>query len=328
MSGNFSVISLFSGCGGSSLGYHMAGGNVLCAVEMNKHAAANYSQNFPRTHIFVDDICNVSADAILNASGLGVGELDILDGSPPCQGFSMCGSHNPDNPKNRLYLEYIRLLRSISPRVFVMENVGGMRKGVMVPLYNEILHALRSSGYLVFVKLLNSKNYGVAQSRNRLFFIGIRDDLSSDRFEFPFTVYPPPSDIIIPSEDVLRNVPPADMHYISNDEALRLWNLTHPGEKFGKYHEKSFFNCYKLDPHSPAPTIPATVMMQGRSGLFHWECPRFMTIPEIKRLQSFPDDFKLAGGFVREWACIGNSVPPLMMRAVADHVNNSIIQEN
>lgn len=323
----FSVMSLFSGCGGSSLGYHMAGGDVLCAVEIEKHAANNYAINFPNTKLFNQDICTVSSEDLLNSAGLDAGELDILDGSPPCQGFSICGAHNPHNPKNQLYTQYVRLLRDIAPKCFIMENVPGMTRGSMKSIYRRIHADLRKSGYSVFEKQLNAQNYGVPQSRNRMIFVGIRNDYVGSIIGSLQNTHPSPIlRDIISAEAALDGVPADNKVFIENKLCLDIWNRCKCGVYFSEYHPKRmWFNSIKLDPNLPSPTIKAKIMIRGEAGFFHWEEPRFLTIAEIKRLQSFPDDFKLDGGFIHEWRCVGNSVPPLMMKAVAEHVYKNIL---
>lgn len=127
----FTVISTFSRCGGSSLGYNLAGGKILLAVELDENAVKTYQLNFPSTKIYYGDIHNLTVEKVLELTGLQPGELDILDGSPPCQGFSTAGKRDFCDPRNQLYNEYIRLLKGLQPKVFVMENVSGMFKGKM-----------------------------------------------------------------------------------------------------------------------------------------------------------------------------------------------------
>lgn len=173
----FTVISTFSGCGGSSLGYQLAGGKVLLAVEMDDNAVETYKLNFPNTPVYHGDIHNLTSDEILKRCNLKPGELDILDGSPPCQGFSTAGKREYCDPRNQLYNEYIRLLRGLQPKVFVMENVSGLVKGKMKLIFKDILTELKASGYNVKVRLMNAMYYNVPQSRQRLIFIGVRNDL-------------------------------------------------------------------------------------------------------------------------------------------------------
>ena len=124
------IISLFAGCGGSSLGYSMAGFRELLAVEWNDNAVETFNLNFLNVPVYHGDIAKLSVSRCLDLAGLdGPGELDLLDGSPPCQGFSTAGKRQIDDPRNSLFREFVRLLRGSRPRVIVMENVSGLVKG-------------------------------------------------------------------------------------------------------------------------------------------------------------------------------------------------------
>lgn len=171
------VISLFAGCGGSSLGYSMAGYRELLAVEWDDHAVETFRANFPEVPVFHGDIAKLSVEEVFRLTGLKPGELDVLDGSPPCQGFSTAGKRKMDDGRNQLFREYIRLLRGLQPKVLVMENVSGMIKGKMKLIFVEILQELKSSGYHVSARLMNAMYYGVPQSRQRMIFVGVRNDI-------------------------------------------------------------------------------------------------------------------------------------------------------
>lgn len=125
------VISTFAGGGGSLTGYMMAGFRDLLAVEWDDNAVETLRLNWPELDIYHGDIAKLTVDEVLARTGLKPGELDILDGSPPCQGFSTAGKRVMDDPRNQLFMEYVRLLRGLMPKVFVMENVSGMVKGKM-----------------------------------------------------------------------------------------------------------------------------------------------------------------------------------------------------
>ena len=142
------VVSTFAGCGGSSLGYEQAGCEVVAAVEWDPHAAMCYRLNHPRTHVFEGDIAHATGEKILNATGLDVGEIDILDGSPPCQGFSTQGRRVLDDPRNALFQQHIRLVRELRPKHVVIENVSGMVKGKMKSVAGEVVASLKAEGYL------------------------------------------------------------------------------------------------------------------------------------------------------------------------------------
>ena len=181
---DFTYLSLFAGCGGSSLGYKWAGGHGVAAVEFDANACETYRLNFPDTPVIERDIAKVTAEELLALTGLQVGELDILDGSPPCQGFSTAGKRVLTDPRNSLFREYVRLIEGLQPKVFVMENVSGMVKGKMKFVFREIMLALKATGYTVRCKLLNAMYFNVPQSRERLIWIGVRPDIGKGP-EFP-----------------------------------------------------------------------------------------------------------------------------------------------
>ena len=134
------VISTFAGCGGSSLGYSMAGYHELLAVEWDDNAVETFKLNFPDVSVYHGDIHALSVDECIRLAGLsGSRELDVLDGSPPCQGFSTAGKRQLDDDRNQLFREFIRLLRGLQPRAFIMENVSGLVKGKMKLIFAEIM---------------------------------------------------------------------------------------------------------------------------------------------------------------------------------------------
>src|SRR5574343_458396 len=139
------VVTTFAGMGGSSYGYKRAGFEVLLASEWDPHAAETYRLNHPSTHLVHGDIHDLSAEHVLEVTGLKRGELTVFDGSPPCQGFSTAGNRDLNDPRNQLFREYVRLLRGLAPRAFVMENVKGMSSGRMKPEFQKILLALEES---------------------------------------------------------------------------------------------------------------------------------------------------------------------------------------
>lgn len=171
------VVSLFAGGGGSSMGYKAAGCDVRLAVEWNEYAAESYRANFPETHVHLGDVTRLTVDRALQLARLAPGELDILDGSPPCQGFSTAGKRDVGDPRNSLFRDYVRLLRGFRPKAFVMENVAGMVRGPMRWAFARILMELKAAGYRVTCRLMNAKWYGVPQSRQRVIFVGLREDL-------------------------------------------------------------------------------------------------------------------------------------------------------
>jgi DNA (cytosine-5)-methyltransferase 1 len=184
----FNAVSTFSGCGGSSLGYKMAGFRVLWANEFIPAAQDTYRANHPGTILDTRDIRTVQPADVLEAIGMQAGELDLLDGSPPCASFSTAGKREAgwgkvkaySDTKQRtddLFFEYTRLLQGIQPKTFVAENVSGLVKGTAKGYFLEILAALKECGYTVTAKLLDAQWLGVPQMRQRVIFVGVRNDL-------------------------------------------------------------------------------------------------------------------------------------------------------
>lgn len=183
-------VGSFSGCGGSSCGMKMAGWEVMAAIEFIPAAAETYRANFPETYVFERDIRKVTAEEILQKIGLVRGELDCFEGSPPCASFSAAGAGEKDWGKTKkysdseqrtddLFYEWVRILDGLYPRSFIAENVPGMINGNALAEYaHKITAELSKLGYRVSAKVLNAANYGVPQERERLIFVGIRNDVA------------------------------------------------------------------------------------------------------------------------------------------------------
>jgi len=175
-----SLVSLFAGCGGSSLGYKQAGFDIRLAVEWDTKAADVYRRNSHETPMFVGDIADLTSEEALEITGLQPGELDVLDGSPPCQGFSTAGQRKFSDSRNRLFEQYVRMIDVFRPKMLVMENVSGLRKGKMKLMFAEMTIALKEAGYKVSCRELNAWWYGVPQDRRRLIWVGVREDLDME----------------------------------------------------------------------------------------------------------------------------------------------------
>jgi DNA (cytosine-5)-methyltransferase 1 len=184
----FSIVSTFSGCGGSCVGFKMLGFKVLWASEFIPAAQETYRANHPGTILDTRDIRTVQPQDILRAIGKDVGNIDVLEGSPPCASFSTAGKRHKgwghvkaySDSKQRtddLFFEYARLLKGLQPKVFVAENVSGLVKGVAKGYFKEILSTLKACGYVVEAKLLDAQWLGVPQMRQRIIFMGVRNDL-------------------------------------------------------------------------------------------------------------------------------------------------------
>lgn len=307
------VVSLFAGCGGSSLGYQIAGFSELLAVEWDAHAVEHLKLNFPSMRVWHGDIANLSVEECLDITKMAAGELSLLDGSPPCQGFSTTGKRDDNDPRNMLFKEYVRLLRGLRPRAFVMENVTGLIKGKMKLVFSEIFKELRESGYVVQVAVMKASHYGVPQARERVIFLGARSDLNI------VPTFPEPLPYIVSAANALYGADTSGTKELS-DSGKALWRETFPGKNASDSMKiQSYWNTIKLHPDKPSPTLCKT---NTGASFFHWRFPRSVSIGEAKRLQSFPDEYNFFGSFTEQWARIGNSVPPLLMTAIAKHLRS------
>ena len=314
------IISLFAGCGGSSLGYHMAGYKELLAVDFDDNAIETFKLNFKDVSILKADISQLSGTKIMELCDIQVGELDLLDGSPPCQGFSTAGKRQVCDTRNDLVTHYIRLIEETQPKVFVMENVSGMIKGTMKGLFIGYIKAMKNVGYQVSCRLLNAKWFSVPQSRQRIICVGVRNDLGMQ------PVFPKAHDRVITVREAIENCKvDTEIKYLTGDKAKHLKKVK-AGENMSKYVKNKYFGTQRVHPDKPSPTITKT-FGTGQYGDFlaHFESDRAMTITEVKRLQSFPDNFKFVGKFEQQWARIGNSVPPLMAKAIAETIRDEIL---
>lgn len=320
------VISTFAGAGGSSLGYSMAGYRELLAVEWDANAVTTFGLNFPDVPIYHGDIAALSVDEVLRRTGLQPGELDVFDGSPPCQGFSRAGKFTLDDPRNQLFREYVRLLRGLRPKVFVMENVSGMVKGKMKLIFVDILRELKASGYKVSARLLNAMYFHVPQSRERMIFIGVRDELGTAPTHPKAQSKPR---ILIEALQKTDNTPLdiTESTYPESTLSYRLLAQMKEWEEGAQYHPNgSMFSLRRL-----AWNKPSRVVLREDGGGASCQCchpteNRRLTIPEVKRVGSFPDAFQLIGSVGERWARIGNSVPPLLMRSLAHHIRTHILE--
>lgn len=380
------VASTFSGAGGSCLGYRMAGFKVVWANEFVPAAQESYKANAAEDCILdTRDIKVVTAEEVIEATGLAKGELDLFDGSPPCQAFSTAGKrekgwgdekkyeHGATQKNEELFTEYIRLLRGLKPRVFIAENVSGLVKGTAKGFFLEILAGLEASGYRVEVRLLDAQWLGVPQSRQRVIFCGVREDIDrAPAFPKPLRYRYSVRDAIPWIADMtLRDVEPVihdtcgfvknkpitdqpcptittgvnalcSTHFlvagkgegdtktsrrpieaeadISRFAIGEEWNKLKEGEQSEKY-----FSLQKAHKEKPSPCIQASHGTTSLAGVTHPTERRKFTIAELRRICSFPDDFILTGSYAQQWERLGNSVPPLMMRAIAEAVRDEIL---
>lgn len=316
----YTVISTFAGGGGSSLGYHLAGFKELLAIDFDKNSCETLRANFDFP-VWQKDISTVTADEILSFLNIKPGDLDVLDGSPPCQGFSTAGKRNLNDSRNDLFLEYSRLIAGLQPKVFVMENVSGMVKGGFKGKFNEILLHLRSLGYNVKCKLMNAMWYEVPQSRERLIFIGVRNDINIE------PNFPEPKNTFITFEQATKGIknnempPPLSKCFMEYVPKLK------QGECGADYLKGKHFQTVRIYNDKVCPTITKVIGSIGFSSCIHPFENRVLSVAELKRVCSFPDNYKFFGKYQEIKARLGNAVMPKMMQHIATNIRLNILDK-
>lgn len=302
------VVSLFSGAGGLDLGFIMAGHTIVWANDMYEDAVSTYMKNIGR-HIVLGDIKGIPSEDIP--------DCDIVIGGFPCQGFSVANTkRHEDDKRNSLYKELVRVIRAKSPKFFLAENVKGLTNLSQGKVFRMILDDFESLGYSVSHKVLNAADYGVPQTRQRVFIVGARNDLGVEfRFPEPTNSSDGSGDKLpwVGIGDALSSLPDPD-----SDNDI-------PNHTYSKY--KLQFNGYlghrPLDPSKPAPTVTARGDDKGGVVILpHPNGKRRMTGRELAMTQSFPPDFEFCGRLSSVYRQIGNAVPPLLAKAVAEQFNN------
>lgn len=292
----------------------MAGYRELLAVEWDDNAVTTFRLNFPDVPVYHGDICKLSGAECMQLADVGPGELDVLDGSPPCQGFSTAGKRRYGDPRNSLFREFARLLTDLQPKAFVMENVTGMVKGCMKQAYLEIMATLRGCGYKAKGEVLNAMYYNVPQSRERVIVVGARNDLA------PEPSHPKPQGRPVTVKEAIGHLP---LGYPGKHQpqVIAAWYKSRPGQSLRKaVRYVGSYQSVRLDPDAPSTT-------QIKAHLnWHWAVPRQLTIQEAGIVQGFPGDFQWLGDRADAKERIGNSVPPNLMRAIAEHVKVNILQ--
>lgn len=310
------VISLFSGAGGMDLGFIQAGHQVVWANDIDQDSVNTYKHNIG-DHIIKDDIVKVDPSTIPDG--------DILIGGFPCQGFSIANKFRSSyDERNTLYLQFLRILRAKQPLFFVAENVRGilsLEKGQAIA---RIKKDFEDSGYHVDYRVLNAADFGVPQMRQRVFIIGTRKNLpESCRYVYPSPTHSKNGDLLnskwVSISESLQGIPEPD-----NDTNL----LNHVYSKY-KVTNRNFTGHRKTDPDRPSPTILARG--NGKGGVCAIQHPnnhRRLSVRESAIIQSFPLDFQFFGKLGSMYRQIGNAVPVLLARRIAEQFNGRLDQVN
>ena len=326
------VFSCFACGGGSTMGYKLAGFDVLGCNEIDPKMIEAYKTNHNPKYAYLEPIQTFK---LRNDLPQELYELDILDGSPPCSSFSMAGNREKDWGKEKvfregqaeqvldtLFFDFIDLAKKLQPKVVIAENVKGLLVGEAKEYVRKIYREFDLAGYYVQHWLLDASKMGVPQRRERVFFIALRKDLATPFMKQVdlFTVAPelnlefnepeiPYKDIECGSDaEPMYTIPPACIPY---------WSETKIGNAFSSVHPKGhFFQCYKADPNKVLPTF--TPHDKNRQGVFHYEQLRTLTKKEIMLVSTFPLDYQ-PNPLNISYAC-GMSVPPVMTAQIAKQV--------
>jgi len=305
-------IDLFAGCAGMSKGFELAGFRGIGFVEFWQPAIDTHLKNCGGV-LIGKDITQIEDDIVREYRG----KVDVIIGGPPCQGFSMAGKRDPKDPRNKLFLEFVRFLRIVQPKFFVMENVPGiasMKDPYGNFVFNEIMQTFEKEGYKVDVKVLDSSNYGVPEKRKRAIFIGNREMLKNEFPDFKGKVYL--KEVLdLPYDEI-----PEIQHIyekVATEKSYR-FSFVKPGETYGVF--RSTNRRLKIDGFS------YTITKGGR--YIHPVYNRLISVRESARIQSFPDDFEFIGSKENMYAQIGNAVPVKMAQAIAEKIKEKLEDEH
>ncbi len=345
---NYKAISLFAGAGGCSLGFSKYGVNILGAYDIWAEAIQTYNQNFKGKKAHQTDLANCDFKEIRNELGLSKGELDLIIGGPPCQGFTTLGKRGEDDPRNKLLINYTKALEIFYPRWFMMENVEGMLTTANGDFVIEAIDRMIRLGYTLYMKKVYMHEYGVPQRRKRVIIIGNREGKD---FQFPPILgcasgyrY---KDGALTLRDAIDDIEAIDRpeinHIRKQEEGIKLQRiktlkegetmkdlpkeLQH--ESFAKRAMRRVCDGTPTEKRGGAPSglkrlvysEPCLTITGSCTGEFvHPTQNRMLTIRECARIQTFPDDFSFFGTDTQQEQQIGNAIPPLFANVMADQI--------
>ncbi|HHK3116101.1 TPA: DNA cytosine methyltransferase [Neisseria gonorrhoeae] len=319
-------IDLFSGAGGLSLGFEQAGFQQLLSVEMESDYCQTYRTNFPRHQLLQKDLTTLTEQDLTNC--LNGQSVDLVIGGPPCQGFSMAGKIGrifTDDPRNHLFKEFVRIVKIVQPYFFVMENVARLYTHNSGRTRIEIIQAFQNIGYSVECKILSAADFGVPQIRSRVIFIGRRD---KGKISFPEPLQISHQTVgsaigHFPKLAAGESNPHVANHEAMNHSAQMLEKMAFVKNggnrndipeplrpKTGDIRKYIRYNSNK----------PAVCITGDMRKVFHYEQNRALTVRELAALQSFPDNFIFCGSKIAQQQQVGNAVPPLLAKAIAESI--------
>lgn len=339
MNKEYNAIDLFCGAGGMSLGLKMAGYNIKLGLDFVKDCEDTHNLNFPNIPFICGDITNVKGIDILDKIGLKKGDLTLVSGGPPCQGFSSVNGKSRflENPKNKLFVQFVRIIDELSPTWFIMENVTGLLSMNSGAVKDAIFESFKNIGYTVEAKVLNAAEYGVPQNRKRAIFIG---NNAGYKIEFPNPTHGNvnnqlgvfdsmgfnPFVTVGQALEGISNISKLPNHVlpIHADIVLKRMSFVPEG---GNQKDiplefkppQKFMNTYgRLHNGKPSNTIHTRFDVASTGSLYHPTENRALTVREGARLQSFPDDYIFSGKKGSQYRQVGNAVPPLLAKAIGE----------
>jgi len=343
------AISLFSGAGGMDVGFKNAGFEIVAANELDKHACNTFRINHPDTILFEGDVDELSSELY------SFGDVDVVFGGPPCQGFSVAGKMDPDDPRSKLIFRFCSIVSKLQPKAFVMENVKSL--GTLAKFHGirtALISRLQKAGYAVTMHILNAKDFGVPQSRERVFFIGVKNEFKPvflPSFQKYKETAPTLRDVLVPlgkpgsknnghicnakvtlaSKPILRKSPYAGMLFNGQGRPLNPdgWASTLPASMGGNRTPIIDNNHLYHGDTAWVEDYHQHLMAGGKSQGMH-DVPSYLrrlTINEAALLQTFPSNYKFCGPNSRVYSQIGNAVPCKLASVVAKCVKNSLLGE-
>lgn len=331
----FTLISLFSGAGGLDRGFHNAGFQTLVANEYDPKICPTYRVNFPDVELIEGDIRKISSECFPQG-------ITGIIGGPPCQSWSEAGSlKGIEDARGQLFFEYIRILKYTQPLFFVAENVSGMLAKRHSAAVDDFMKLFDEAGYDVNLKMLNANDFDVPEDRDRVFFIGFRKDLHISNFTYPQPLSKRPTlrdaiwdlrDTAIPAKD--KNKTNGDDCAVPNHEyfigayspIFMSRNRVRSWDEPGFTVQASGRQC-QLHPQAPKMIKVEKNLQKFEEGSEHLY--RRMSVREVARVQSFPDDFKFIYNDVNYgYKMIGNAVPVNLAYHVAMQIKKTLLEHN
>lgn len=356
VSQNYKAISLFAGAGGCSLGFSEFGVNILAAYDVCKEAVDTYNYNFEGQKGQIEDLSTCNFRQVRESLGLHRGELDLIIGGPPCQGFTTAGRRSEDDSRNKLLANYVNALQEFYPRWFMMENVEGILTTSNGDFLVDCIQGMILLGYTIFLKKVYMQEYGIPQRRKRVIIVGNREGKS---FEFPKPIalangriYKNGSltlrdaiadieDIDIPEINHIRKVETGIQHerirLLKEGQTMKDLPKELQHKSFAKRASRRVCDGTPSEKRGGSPSglkrliydePSLTITGSATSEFIHPTQDRMLTVRECARIQTFPDSFIFFGSDSQQLQQIGNAIPPLFANIMAAQIYKYDMRES